>query len=58
VVNEKGKLKGYCFPDSDIQNEDVIRDSVKPLPPTETNASIIASFCERERLKKKSTQVS
>lgn len=58
VVIEKGKLKGYCFLDSDIQNEDVIRDSVKPLPPTETNASIIASFCERERLKKKSTQVS
>jgi hypothetical protein len=57
VVIEKGKLKGYCFIDDDIQSEDVIHDSLKPLPVTETNASIIASICERERLKNHSTEI-
>lgn len=55
VVIEKGKLQGYCFVDDDIQTEDLIHDSLKRLPTTETNASIIASICERERMKSHTT---
>lgn len=55
VVIRKGKLRGYTFLQDDIHQEDLIEESIKPLPSTETNAAIIASICERERLKNEAT---
>lgn len=51
IVIANGKLRGYSFLQDDIHQEEAIHDALKLLPSTETNASIMAAICERERLK-------
>lgn len=48
VVIEKGNLRGYCFLNNDIHQQEIVNDALTTLPKTETNIALIASICARK----------
>lgn len=46
VVVQKGVLRGFAFFEDQIHDEEIIRSSVRSVPPTETNAAIIRNYAE------------
>lgn len=57
VMIKNGSLKGFCFLSNEINDLETIEDSLKLLPATETNSSIIAALCEKENMRSSQNQI-